>query len=193
MWSSMLSDVITIERTSDNFRLIYDVKGRFTVHRISVEEAKVRPSVRCCCIREKRHRPKFAIVFPSPCVKPGRGGWTWKIARVIQRLESSLSGIPVHDGFMLTVTCTFQTMMSFLIVGMEKEGLYSAFLWIFAVQTVQGAQDIHWTQECSVPGNSWWSYHQVSWPPGQGQWHSPAGHCNRKDQGLHQVWFWSVI
>ncbi|XP_071956787.1 small ribosomal subunit protein eS4-like isoform X2 [Antedon mediterranea] len=33
-------DVITIEKTGENFRLIYDVKGRFTVHRIGVEEAK---------------------------------------------------------------------------------------------------------------------------------------------------------
>ncbi|KAI5301116.1 40S ribosomal protein S4, partial [Ascosphaera atra] len=33
-------DVITIEKTGENFRLIYDVKGRFTVHRISTEEAE---------------------------------------------------------------------------------------------------------------------------------------------------------
>jgi len=35
-------DVITIDRTGENFRLIYDVKGRFAVHRITPEEAKVR-------------------------------------------------------------------------------------------------------------------------------------------------------
>ncbi|KAK3310737.1 ribosomal family S4e-domain-containing protein [Chaetomium strumarium] len=33
-------DVITIEKTGENFRLIYDTKGRFTVHRIQDEEAK---------------------------------------------------------------------------------------------------------------------------------------------------------
>jgi small subunit ribosomal protein S4e len=33
--------VITIEKTGENFRLIYDVKGRFTIHRITSEEAKV--------------------------------------------------------------------------------------------------------------------------------------------------------
>ncbi|KAL1921768.1 40S ribosomal protein eS4 [Calcarisporiella thermophila] len=32
-------DVITIEKTGEHFRLIYDVKGRFTVHRITAEEA----------------------------------------------------------------------------------------------------------------------------------------------------------
>jgi len=32
-------DVVTIEKTGENFRLIYDVKGRFTVHRITKEEA----------------------------------------------------------------------------------------------------------------------------------------------------------
>uniref|UniRef100_A0A673AUG7 RNA-binding S4 domain-containing protein n=1 Tax=Sphaeramia orbicularis TaxID=375764 RepID=A0A673AUG7_9TELE len=35
-------DVISIEKTGEHFRLIYDVKGRFTVHRITAEEAKVR-------------------------------------------------------------------------------------------------------------------------------------------------------
>jgi len=34
-------DVITIEKTGEFFRLIYDVKGRFTTHRITAEEAKV--------------------------------------------------------------------------------------------------------------------------------------------------------
>ncbi|PVH19760.1 40S ribosomal protein S4-B [Candidozyma haemuli] len=32
-------DVITLEATNENFRLVYDVKGRFTVHRITAEEA----------------------------------------------------------------------------------------------------------------------------------------------------------
>jgi len=32
-------DVITIEKTGENFRLVYDTKGRFTVHRIQTEEA----------------------------------------------------------------------------------------------------------------------------------------------------------
>ena len=35
------ADVITIEKTNENFRLIYDVKGRFAIHRITAEEAKV--------------------------------------------------------------------------------------------------------------------------------------------------------
>ncbi|KAF7559497.1 hypothetical protein G7046_g4671 [Stylonectria norvegica] len=33
-------DVITIEKTGENFRLVYDTKGRFTVHRIQTEEAE---------------------------------------------------------------------------------------------------------------------------------------------------------
>eukprot|EP00057_Strongylocentrotus_purpuratus_P019588 XP_011674062.1 PREDICTED: 40S ribosomal protein S4 [Strongylocentrotus purpuratus] len=35
-------DVISINKTGENFRLIYNVKGRFVVHRIGSEEAKVR-------------------------------------------------------------------------------------------------------------------------------------------------------
>ncbi|KAL4783055.1 ribosomal family S4e-domain-containing protein [Aspergillus varians] len=33
-------DVIGLEKTGENFRLIYDTKGRFTVHRIQTEEAE---------------------------------------------------------------------------------------------------------------------------------------------------------
>lgn len=39
-------DVISIDKTGEHFRLIYDVKGRFTVHRITAEEAKVSAPVR---------------------------------------------------------------------------------------------------------------------------------------------------
>lgn len=34
-------DVITIDKTGEYFRLVYDVKGRFAIHRITAEEAKV--------------------------------------------------------------------------------------------------------------------------------------------------------
>lgn len=37
----IISDVVSIEKTNELFRLIYDVKGRFTIHRITPEEAKV--------------------------------------------------------------------------------------------------------------------------------------------------------
>merc|ERR1719502_1891665 len=33
-------DTITIEKTNEFFRLLYDVKGRFAVHRITGEEAQ---------------------------------------------------------------------------------------------------------------------------------------------------------
>ena len=32
-------DVITIEKTGEHFRLIYDTKGRFTIHSITPDEA----------------------------------------------------------------------------------------------------------------------------------------------------------
>merc|ERR1719385_138144 len=32
-------DVVQIEKTGENFRIIYDVKGRFSVHRITAAEA----------------------------------------------------------------------------------------------------------------------------------------------------------
>jgi len=39
-YPSGFMDVITIEKTGENFRLIYDVKGRYSVHRITADEAK---------------------------------------------------------------------------------------------------------------------------------------------------------
>ena len=37
----IFTDVITIDKTNESFRILYDVKGRFVVHRIKAEEAKV--------------------------------------------------------------------------------------------------------------------------------------------------------
>ena len=45
-------DVVQIEKTGENFRLIYDVKGRFTIHRITQEEAKVTTCFFAICSRE---------------------------------------------------------------------------------------------------------------------------------------------
>lgn len=35
-----LMDVVSIEKTKENFRLLYDTKGRFVLHKITAEEAK---------------------------------------------------------------------------------------------------------------------------------------------------------
>jgi small subunit ribosomal protein S4e len=39
MLTFVFLDVISIEKSSEHFRLLYDVKGRFTIHRITPEEA----------------------------------------------------------------------------------------------------------------------------------------------------------
>jgi len=68
-------DVITIEKTNEFFRLIYDVKGRFSVHRITKEEAKYK----LCKIKKVLVGPKGVpmivthdgrtIRYPDPHVK----------------------------------------------------------------------------------------------------------------------------
>jgi len=68
-------DVITIEKTNEFFRLIYDVKGRFAVHRISKEEAKYK----LCKVKKVLVGPKGVpmitthdgrtIRYPDPHVK----------------------------------------------------------------------------------------------------------------------------
>jgi len=47
-------DVVQIEKTGENFRIIYDVKGRFTVHRITASEA----AYKLCRVRAVTTGPK---------------------------------------------------------------------------------------------------------------------------------------
>jgi small subunit ribosomal protein S4e len=68
-------DVITIEKTNEFFRLLYDVKGRFVAHRITKEEAKYK----LCRIKKVAVGPKGipycitndgrTIRYPDPNVK----------------------------------------------------------------------------------------------------------------------------
>jgi len=68
-------DVISIEKTNEFFRLIYDIKGRFNVHRISKEEAKYK----LCKVKKVLVGPKGVpmivthdgrtIRYPDPHVK----------------------------------------------------------------------------------------------------------------------------
>lgn len=68
-------DVITIERSGEHFRLLYDIKGRFTIHRISPEEA----TFKLCKVRKHQLGAKAVphivthdgrtIRYPDPAIK----------------------------------------------------------------------------------------------------------------------------
>jgi len=68
-------DVVQIEKTKENFRLLYDTKGRFVLHKISKEEA----GYKLCRVRKITRGPKgtpYAIThdgrtlrYPDPDVK----------------------------------------------------------------------------------------------------------------------------
>jgi len=70
-----IMDVITIEKTGENFRLIYDTKGRYSIHRITPEEAKFK----LCKVRKTLMGPKGipfivthdgrTIRYPDPAIK----------------------------------------------------------------------------------------------------------------------------
>lgn len=69
-------DVVTIDKTGEYFRLIYDVKGRFTVHRITVDEAKYKLcKVKGVSIGTKKvpflttHDGR-TIRYPDPVIRP---------------------------------------------------------------------------------------------------------------------------
>merc|ERR1712187_346589 len=68
-------DVISIERSDEYFRILYDTKGRMTVHRISAEEA----SYKLCKVKDIKLGEKAiptmtthdgrTIRYPDPLVK----------------------------------------------------------------------------------------------------------------------------
>jgi small subunit ribosomal protein S4e len=72
---SLFLDVISIEKTNEFFRLIYDVKGRFAVHRITKEEAKYK----LCKVKKTLVGPKGVpmlithdgrtLRYPDPHIK----------------------------------------------------------------------------------------------------------------------------
>merc|ERR1712199_122072 len=65
-------DVVSIERTKENFRILYDVKGRFQPHRIEAEEAAYKL---CKIVKKSINKSKIphiathdgrTIRFPHP-------------------------------------------------------------------------------------------------------------------------------
>jgi small subunit ribosomal protein S4e len=75
-YPSGFMDVVQIEKTKENFRLLYDTKKRFVVHKISKEEA----SYKLCKVKKVKRGPKgipYAIThdgrtlrYPDPDIKP---------------------------------------------------------------------------------------------------------------------------
>merc|ERR1712002_226879 len=70
-------DVITIDKTNEHFRLIYDTKGRFAVHRISAEEAAYK-LCRAKKVQIAKNNVPFLVThdgrtlrYPNPDVKVG--------------------------------------------------------------------------------------------------------------------------
>lgn len=69
------ADVISIEKTGENFRLVFDVKGRFAIHRITAEEAKYK----LCKVKSQKVGPKGipyvnthdgrTVRYPDPLIK----------------------------------------------------------------------------------------------------------------------------
>jgi len=70
-----IMDVVQIDKVGENFRMLYDVKGRFLCHRITAEEAKFK----LCKITKKMTGPKGVpmvvtsdgrtIRYPDPMVR----------------------------------------------------------------------------------------------------------------------------
>lgn len=72
-----IMDVITLEKTNETFRVMYDAKGRFVLHRITAKEG----AFKLCKVRKAQLGPKGipyvcthdgrTIRYPDPAVKAG--------------------------------------------------------------------------------------------------------------------------
>merc|ERR1719464_1625291 len=124
-------DVVQIDKTGENFRLIFDIKGRYTIHRITNQEAKYK----LCRVREIKTDPRMsptcthpmAALFatPIPSLRPMiPSGWTstpvkswipsnsrletcaWSLEAVtLDVLEPSCTG---KDILVLSILCTLR-------------------------------------------------------------------------------------
>jgi small subunit ribosomal protein S4e len=75
-YPSGFMDVITIEKTNENFRLLFDTKGRFAIQRITPEEAKYK----LCKVKRNQFGAKAipyiglsdgrTIRYPDPLIQP---------------------------------------------------------------------------------------------------------------------------
>ena len=86
-------DVISIPKTGNYFRLLYDTKGRFRVHEVSADEAKYK----LCKVRAGRLQGlSFDLVFPpfffpfSVCALIGVKGLYPVLARRLREVECKL-------------------------------------------------------------------------------------------------------
>lgn len=86
-------DVVSIEKTGEFFRIHYDVKGRFLLHRISAEEAEVGLTVHFSFLLEGEGE-KFALKlrhFRSNTTDQDLHSQTWSdIETLLIRKQNSL-------------------------------------------------------------------------------------------------------
>lgn len=85
---------MTIEKTSEHFRLVYDVKGRFAVHRITADEASVCPisvilyelqAYLVCCLDK-------AFFCSTSCVKSQSRRLDLKVSPILSPMMDGPSG-----------------------------------------------------------------------------------------------------
>jgi small subunit ribosomal protein S4e len=100
-------DVITIEKTGENFRLLYDVKGRFVVHPIDAEEAKFK----LCKVKSKKVGDKgIPIVttndgrtfrYPDPLISVGdtvKVNLTQQPAKIVDFVKFNVGNLVACSG-----------------------------------------------------------------------------------------------
>lgn len=180
---SVCPDVISIEKTGEHFRLIYDVKGRFTVHRITAEEAKVRGVT----FNNSLQPHRFYASFPGPChifanlsrcclfemdvrsLKSAIISCHWRCFRTIFKshtLRNVVLFIRTIGSTVLAATLELATShMQLLRREMVTVNFAQCLSFISTVQAVQSQEDYHWHQRNPPPGDPRRPHHPLPRPP----------------------------
>lgn len=163
----LLSDVVTIDKTGEFFRLIYDVKGRFTVHRITADEAKV----------SRLNSPSFRLYRSSVIAELNQDESSQYRAK-----SKLINTVTVWFRFieLIANSVTF-SMRTFK----PTYALESNISLPFAVQVVQGEECPDRTEEDSILDHPWRSHHPLPRSIDPPQWHHSNRHCIGKDQRSH--------
>jgi len=97
-----LMDVVSLDKTKENFRLLYDTKGRFALHKISPEEASYK-LLRVMSVQKGAHGVTQCVThdgrtvrFPHPEVKAND---TIKFDLKTQAIAAELPDAPNHLKF----------------------------------------------------------------------------------------------
>lgn len=113
--------MVTIEKTGEFFRLIYDVKGRFTIHRITAEEAKYK----LCKVKKVSVGPKnvpFIVTHDGRTIR-----YHDPLVKVNDSIQLDIATGKMTDFIKFDNGELLNEVFTHYCIGIRDNGLYRSF------------------------------------------------------------------